>query len=393
VNFSMLRNVILAVVALSACLLPGCASVGPSKLVPTHEGYNDAVQLTLTREVLKNIVRGRYYDPSQFLSVSSINAQFSVGVQAGGRVTGIGTAVTAGEATGGVGYSDSPTITYVPQVGAGLYKSLGTPLELEEVLTFINFRQGRTVDIELVISSINYAPERIGPPGDAYRRNLAALSRLFQAGATLRYFRELRAEHYVSAPKDGVSARDLAEASKAGKHYFDKGDGTVGLASRGLATGLVVPLPHAGQTREALVTLGLTPGKPLYPVKPPSLAYPESVGLQTNTLWLTPRSAEGMLGLAKLTVEIPPVHQQEGIVPSIDDVDNTAVRLPMRIRHSSQEPASPYRIRHRGYWFYIDETDLESKRIFETLVTVFQSRLGSVEPTAGPLITLPVGRF
>ena len=388
----MQKNVILGMAALLACLLTACTSIGPSKLVPTHEGYNDAVQLTLTREVLKNIVRGRYHDPQQFLSVSSINAQFSVSAGAGVGATGIG-AGTAGTATGQVGYSDSPTITYVPKIGAGLYKSLGTPLDLEEALSFISVRQGRTQDIELVIGSINYAPERIGPAGDAYRTYLAALTRLFQAGATLRYFREFRSEQYVSVPKDALTARDLAEASKAGKHYFDKGDGTVGLASRGLATGLVVPLPHDGQTREALVTLGLTPGKPLYPVRPPSLAYPESVGLQTNTLWLTPRSAEGMLGLAKLTVEIPPAHQQEGVVPSIDDIDNTAVRLPMRIRHSSQEPASPYRIRHRGYWFYIDETDLESKRIFETLVTVFQSRLGSVSPTAGPLITLPVGRF
>ena len=77
----------------------------------------------------------------------------------------------------------------------------------------------------------------------------------------------------------------------------------------------------------------------------------------------------------------------------MDDIYNTGVRLPMRIRHSSKEPASPYRIRHRCYWFYIDDTDLESKRVFETVVIAYQSRLGSVSPTAGPLITLPIGRF
>ena len=54
-------------------LLTGCTSIGPGKLVPTHEGYNDAVQLTMTREVLKNIVRERYHDPVQFLRVASIN--------------------------------------------------------------------------------------------------------------------------------------------------------------------------------------------------------------------------------------------------------------------------------------------------------------------------------
>jgi hypothetical protein len=45
--------------------LTGCASVGPKKLVPTHEGYNDAVQLAVSREVLKNIVRERYLEPPQ----------------------------------------------------------------------------------------------------------------------------------------------------------------------------------------------------------------------------------------------------------------------------------------------------------------------------------------
>ena len=92
-------------------------------------------------------------------------------------------------------------------------------------------------------------------------------------------------------------------------------------------------------------------------------------------------------------VEIPPAHQQQGLVPSMGDMHSTGVRLPMRIRHSSQEPASPYWVRHRGYWFYIDDTDLESKRIFETIVTAYQSRLGSVAPDAGPVLTLPVGRL
>ena len=77
----------------------------------------------------------------------------------------------------------------------------------------------------------------------------------------------------------------------------------------------------------------------------------------------------------------------------MDDMYNTGVRLPMRVRHSSQQPTSPYRIRHRGYWFYIDDTDLESKRTFESLVAAFQSRLGSVDPDAGPVLTLPVGTF
>ncbi len=42
-------------VAWTLSLIMGCTSIGPGKLVPTDEGYNDAVQLAMTREVLKNI--------------------------------------------------------------------------------------------------------------------------------------------------------------------------------------------------------------------------------------------------------------------------------------------------------------------------------------------------
>jgi len=192
-----------------------------------------------------------------------------------------------------------------------------------------------------VINSVNYAQDRIGPPGDAYRAYLAAFGRLLKAGAALRYFREFRTEHYVTVPKDRLSTRDLAEGSKAGKRYLDMGDGTVSLVSMGLATGLVVPLPHDGQIAEDLETLGLTPGKPLYPVKPPNLADPVSLGLQTDTLWFTPRSVHDMLALAALTVEIPPEHQKQAVVPSLEEMFATGVRLPMRIRYSSQEPAVP----------------------------------------------------
>ena len=68
----------------------GCSTVGPEKPLSRHDGYNDAVQLTATREVLKNIVRLRHYDPMQFIRVSSVNAQFSVNADSSAGLSGIG---------------------------------------------------------------------------------------------------------------------------------------------------------------------------------------------------------------------------------------------------------------------------------------------------------------
>ncbi len=142
-------------------LLTGCTSIGPGKLVPTHEGYNDAVQLTMTREVLKNIVRERYHDPVQFLRVASINAQFPV--SAGGQVGvgGVGTAAPAGTAGTNIGYSDSPTITYVPLNGADIAKALEAPMGLQEVLAYLyNWARARPHEFGFVIGAINYSSDR-----------------------------------------------------------------------------------------------------------------------------------------------------------------------------------------------------------------------------------------
>jgi hypothetical protein len=370
----------------------GCKSVGPTKLVPTHEGYNEAVQLVVTREVLLNVVRERYNDPSQFISVASINAQFSVSGETSGGAGGLGGA-TAGQLGGSIAYSDAPTITFVPQSGAGAYKSLFAPISLEEAIAYVyNFGRLRPHEVGLVIGSINHAQERAGVAGDAYRDNLAALVRLFDAGATFQYFREFRAGHFVSIPKDRLTGRDLAEASGAGQHFYDNGDGTVGLGEMHLAVGLVVPTPHRGQTAVDLKRLGLTPGKSLYPVRPPSLATPDPVGIQPDTLWLTPRSAERILELATLNVEVPEEHRRDGIAPPAELLLNSGLELPLRIRHATRRPDSPYRVKHRGYWFYIDDADVESKRIFHGLVITYQSRIGwSTPDSAAPQIVLPIG--
>ena len=78
---------ILGAVAMAA--LTGCQSIGPKKLVDTHQGYNDAVQLAVSREMLLNIVRMRYLEVPDFLTVSSVIAGYTyeggIGIVLGNR--------------------------------------------------------------------------------------------------------------------------------------------------------------------------------------------------------------------------------------------------------------------------------------------------------------------
>ena len=129
---------IVAAVALVA-VVAGCESIGPGKLVGTHQGYNDAVQLAESREMLLNIVRLRFGDPIQFLAVTQINAQFSVSAGASAGAAGIG---AAGGATGtlgaNVGYSDSPTLTFTPRGDDQFARDILFPVHLYDAVTYSN---------------------------------------------------------------------------------------------------------------------------------------------------------------------------------------------------------------------------------------------------------------
>ncbi len=393
IHNTVCRYLAWSILAVALIVSTGCTSIGPKKMVPTHEGYNDAVQLTVAREVLKNIVRERYLDPPQYITVTAINAQFSVSAGANVGVGGIGTAGTAGQTGANVGYSDSPTITYVPQFGAGAYKSFVAPVDIQEAIGHV-FQWGRMqpYEIALAFGAINDAPDRAGPAGDAFRARVNALARLLAGGATIRYFREFLANQYAPISKEKVDGEAFARAAEAGVFFYEAEEGMLRLGKTVLTLGLVVPRPHEGQAETDLRLLGLTPGEDLYPIRPPGQARPAQLGtLQKNTLWLSTRSVWRIIELTALSVDVPADHKKSGIAPAEAQV-NSGVTLPLRIRHSANQPISAYRIQHRGYWFYIDETDTESKQVFVGLVTAYTSRIGSKPPDAQtPTLVLPIG--
>jgi hypothetical protein len=369
-----------------------CSSVGPGQLVSSHEGYNDVVQLTVTREVLKNIVRIRYADPIQFIAVSTINAQFSVNVGGSTGVSGLGKSGATGSVGGTVGYSDSPTITFVPQSDASFNKSIDSPIELREALAYAySWGSSPASDLGLVVGSINDASDRAGPQGERYREKVNALVRLFEGGATLRYFREFYSRH-APIPLSEVGGLAYVLAAERDFYLRDAGDGRVEIMSKHLAVGLVVPEPHEAEVAADLRTLDLDPGRKLYPIRPPSEADPDTDRSASNAIWMSPRSVEGMMELAAMRVDVPAEHASSGIAPGSGALERLTVELPLQIRSAHSQPNARYRIQHRGYWFYIDDTDASSKRLFATLVQAYSSRIGSMSATSNaPQIVLPAG--
>ena len=394
---SSCQKILGTIVLLVALMTTSCASFGSKKLIASHTAYNDAVQLTVAREVLANIVRSRYSDPMQFIAVSAINAQFSVSVAGSAGVGGIGQAGTAGQVGGSAGYSDSPTITFVPQSDAAFYKSLYGLFDVEETVGFgLAYRYARTdpgwqrLSLRFSFASINDANDfTYGKISDLYDRRVNALARLLRLGATFRQVPEWDFDSSAIA-KEKVTGEDKVNAFKLGLYFIEEDNGkNLRLARYRMVLALTLPTPKDPEVIGALEDLGVTPGRKQYVIRPPMHATP---GVSDPyAIWVTPRSMADVINLATRFVEVPAAHSD--ILPPLEPLTGDTSVLPsIRIRSSAERPPFPYRIQHRGYWFYVDDSEIEAKMFFEAIVAAYSSRVGSKQAgDAPPQIVIPVG--
>jgi hypothetical protein len=384
---------------LLSALLSGCSAEGPTRLVSSHESYNDAVHLVTSREVLKNVVRMRYLDPVQFVYVSAINAQFSVSTGANVGTTFGGGAAAAGTAGGNVGFSDSPTITFTPVAGADAMRSLESPVDLHLLLNYALERdEPDTVEIASAFVAINNAPDAPGEKGELFRQRVAALQRLMELGCRLSQRTILYPRHEPFSAEQ-IHARAYVDAAAKNLYFVDVlGDGRLSVASKHVLPGLFVPEPDDPRVIEQLRIIDAEPGIEFYFLRPPSqLQVPNSLwspnpdGRVAASIYVIPRSVMSLMAAASRTVQTPPDHEKRGIAPPLSAVPtNTSLELPMRIKSSMDEPSDEYRISHRGFWFSIDDKDHASKRIFGQMVYAYSHTLGGKAP-AVPTLTLPIG--
>jgi len=373
-------------------LLAGCDSIGPGKVVSTHVAYNEAVQLTTAREVLVNVVRGRYADPMSFLKVEAINAQFSVSAGSTAAVAGPGQPGATAEAGASVGYSDSPTITFVPQSDAAFYKSMHSPMEIEDVFGLLHWARLMRGSpgyeqriLRLMFASINGALEfEMGQRNALYDQRIDALVRLLNAGAHLRQVPEW-SYRGPAIPTDKLTGEDQVYASDR-RLYFIEGEGgeRARMALYRLVVALVLPNPADPATTDALEDLGVTSGRTQYIFRPPTHSVPGP--LDPFSIWVTPRSLIDIMTISGQFVRVPEAHAE--IVAAID----RTIDAPIRILSAETEPAFPYRVQHRGHWFYVDDADTDSKMFLRYLVGLYKSRIGTRQAQdASPQLVLPVG--
>jgi len=176
--------------------------------------------------------------------------------------------------------------------------------------------------------------------------------------------------------------------------------GVASWAQQSGATGhyeLILSKYSPGYVAEVQELLGLLELKS-DPVRESIIRIPVALGVREGDfdgLTVQTRSVAEVMHTAAASIEVPSEDLNAGLVePSPDSLGTLGTTHPILKIHSSRN--APDRanvaVQHRGWWFYVDDTDLASKRMFQGIQMLFLTRLSEATrgTQAAPLLTIPV---
>jgi hypothetical protein len=340
-----------------ALLLAACSSIGPRTMDRDQLNYGASIGNNWKNQMLLNIVRTRYFDMPVFVDVTSIVSGYSLETQVNAAV-GFGDSFTGGDSQGlGAGgrFTDRPTISYVPKTGDEYLRSLLMPVEPKNLLALIQVGYNAELLFTWAIESINglknyTVTDQSKLQIDPEFYEFTQLVRKLQLGGVIAW--EL--EH------DPETAHDVLLV-------------------------LNRPDPGSGLMQDRLRVaelLGLDPTLERYRV----LYAP--VKLDDSTLSLQTRSVMQMLAALSGFVEVPSglaSHTVPGFVMA-----NDAPR-PFHVFSATERPEQSFAAaRYGDYWYWIENTDLPSKRVF-TLMLFLTTLTNRASDDDAPVLTIPTG--
>lgn len=115
-------------------------------------------------------------------------------------------------------------------------------------------------------------------------------------------------------------------------------------------------------------------------------------GRRVDGIAISTRSTFDLIEILRATIEIPQEHAIAGI--AIDYPSPGPIGKNIRIHASMDKPKSAaVAVRHRGYWFYIDETDVRTKLFYMLVRTLWSVSIAAgSDQSAAPVLTIPVSR-
>jgi hypothetical protein len=354
---------ILVLVGVSAWfLLAGCQTLGPAALGAGRGAYNEVIARTSSEQTLSLIVRLRYSDPIGLLAVSSVTASLKFGTQAKGEA-GFGSPASYAGAlipfSAGVTYEDSPLISYAPVDWQAFLREWLAPITLETLALAMQGSPGQDGLMVLLVLVERMNGLRLGAGATVEERTA-----FHRVATLLAQFRELGVGLWVQ------------ESGATGRYELILSNYSPG---------------RIAEVEELLRLLELEGN----PAQQSTIRIPVALGVRDgnfNGLAVQTRSVAEIMHTVAASIEVPGEHVKEGLVEARSDPLG-APRPILRILSSRSTPKQAnVAVQHRGWWYYVDDTDLASKRAFLQIQTLFFTRLS--EATRGaqatPLLTIPV---
>jgi hypothetical protein len=340
-------------------IVSGCAGIGPSTVSRDRYDYTAAISDSWKRQMLFNLVKLRYGDAPVFLDVSSVISQYQIAGTINLGATIYNNPWSTSETLGATGqYVDRPTITLTPIIGDKFARSLMTPIPPSAIISLM--QGGYPVDLvfRLLVHEINGIRNRFGGearvrPADAeFYSLLQKLREIQSAGAIGMRIKKMDKEEtallVIRAIRDPAIEALSAEVRKM-----------LGLDLQG---------------NDFRVVYGAIPK-------------------DDKEIAILTRSILEVLIDMSADIEVPAADVQEKrVFPTfVETAAGEKIRPLIRIQNSSGKPDDAFvSVPYRNSYFWIDDRDLMSKKIFSFLMFVF-TLVETGEKGTAPVVTIPTG--
>ena len=337
--------------------LAACSSIGPSTMDRDHLDYGRSVGDNWKKQMLTNLVRLRYVDMPVFVDVGQIVAGYSLETQVKADV-GFGNSFTGGDQQGlsaGGRFTDRPTITYMPKTGEDYLRSLLEPVEPKSLLSLILAGYSSELLFTWAVESINGLKNYTVVATQARSADPEFLE-------FVKVLQELQNAAAISfeIENDPKTGHDMIMVFQNRKQ-----DEAIQLKRERMGELLGL---H-GETNRYRVMYG---------------PYASDDG----TLAIQNRSIIQMLVALSGFIDVPPEKRSNAAggynLPP-------GVSRPFHVHSGPDHPADSFaQIKYKDYWYWIDNDDLMSKRVF-TLMLFLTTLTNNSGNDRGAVLTIPTG--
>jgi hypothetical protein len=347
-----------AVLCLGLWGLTSCTSLGPATIGRDRNDFAQAITDAAKRETLLNIVKLRYADTPGLVSVSQLVAGYSLNGSATlGTIFFDNLLAFSDDINVGVtgSFSENPTVTYAPVVGEDFARIMLTPIPPSELFAMVAAGAPPDVMLGLAVESINglrnwSADVHGATAADAGFAEVLALLESLRRDGLLGF---------------GFETRNNVQTAKL--LINDRPD-----------------TPRYDGVRRLIELLRLDPAAGSFPLV---FGFGDDA---RNEIKVYTRSLFEILSSLAARISVPDGDIAEGQTYSTRSAP-VGVIPTITVKHQDLPPWSDFAAaEYHGTWYWIDDADYASKRVFSGLMLILNAVQKTGQPQL-PVITIPTG--